>query len=87
MDKPKAKRFHIEPISCRQHLNEFIDFPWSIYHDDPHWVPPLLFEQKQRLTSKNPFFEHARWQAWIARNNGRAIGRISAQIDRLYQEP
>ena len=86
MDTPNAKRVHIEPVSCRRHLNEFIEVPWDIYRDDPHWVPPLLFEQKQRLTSKNPFFEHARWQAWIARQNGRAVGRISAQIDRLYQE-
>jgi hypothetical protein len=86
MDTPNAKRFHIEPISCRRHLDEFIEVPWTIYRDDPHWVPPLLFEQKQRLTSKNPFFEHARWQAWIARQNGRAVGRISAQIDRLYEE-
>jgi len=86
MDNLSAKRFHIEKVSCRKHLNEFIDVPWAIYRDDPQWVPPLLFEQKQRLTPKNPFFEHARWQAWIARQNGRPIGRISAQIDRLYQE-
>jgi len=86
MDTLNAKRFHIEKVSCRKHLNEFINVPWAIYRDDPQWVPPLLFEQKQRLTSKNPFFEHARWQAWIARQNGRPIGRISAQIDRLYQE-
>jgi hypothetical protein len=86
MDNPNAKRFHIEPVSSRRHLVEFIKFPGTIYRDDPRWVPPLLFEQKQRLTSKNPFFKHARWQAWIARQNGRAVGRISAQIDRLYQE-
>ncbi len=86
MDTSNATRFHIEPVSCPRHLNEFIEVPWAIYRDDPRWVPPLLFEQKQRLTSKNPFFEHARWQAWVARQNGRTVGRISAQIDRLYQE-
>jgi len=86
MDTPNAKRVHIEPVSCRRHLNEFIEVPRALYRDDPQWVPPLLFEQKQRLTPKNPFFEHARWQAWIARHNGRPIGRISAQVDRLYQE-
>jgi hypothetical protein len=86
MDTPNATGFHIETVSCRRQLNEFIEVPRAIYRDDPCWVPPLLFEQKQRLTSKNPFFEHARWHAWIARQNGRAIGRISAQVDRLYQE-
>ena len=86
MNTPNARTFNIEPVSCRRQLNEFIKIPWAIYRDDPRWVPPLLFEQKQRLTSKNPFFEHASWQAWIARKNDRPVGRISAQIDRLYQE-
>ena len=86
MDFPITTGFQIEAVSTRRQLNAFIGVPWTIYHDDPHWIPPLLFEQKQRLTAKNPFFEHARWQAWIARSGGRAIGRVSAQIDRLYQE-
>jgi GNAT superfamily N-acetyltransferase len=86
MDTPTATGFEIETVTRRRQLNAFIEVPWAIYRDDPNWVPPLLFEQKQRLTSKNPFFEHARWQAWTARHNGRAIGRVSAQIDRLYQE-
>jgi GNAT superfamily N-acetyltransferase len=81
-----APEFHIEPVSGRKQLNAFIAVPWSIYRDDPNWVPPLRFEQKQRLTAKNPFFEHAHWQAWLARRDGRVIGRVSAQIDRLFEE-
>ncbi len=36
------------------------------------------------LSPKNPYFSHALWQGWIARRNGHPVGRISAQIDRLY---
>ena len=86
MNNSSTPAFQIKAVSSRKQLDEFIAVPWTVYRDDPCWVPPLLFEQKQRLTSKNPFFEHARWQAWIARQNGRVVGRISAQIDRLYQE-
>jgi hypothetical protein len=86
MDNPSAQTVHIEPVSGRRQLEEFIGLAWAIYRDDPCWVPPLRFEQKQRLTNKNPFFDHARWQAWIARRNGRLVGRVSAQVDRLYQE-
>jgi hypothetical protein len=86
MDTPGTPAFHIETVSSRKQLDEFIALPWTIYRSDPCWVPPLLFEQKQRLTSKNPFFAHASWQAWLARQDGRIIGRISAQIDRLYEE-
>jgi hypothetical protein len=78
--------YHIRPVSDRKQLDEFIAIPWSVYGDDPHWVPPLLFEQRQRLTPKNPFFQHAHWQAWTAWSGDRPVGRISAQIDRLYLE-
>jgi hypothetical protein len=86
MDIPNTTGIHLEAVSGRRQLDEFIRLPWAIYRSDPNWVPPLLFEQKQRLTAKNPFFAHARWQAWTARCNGRLAGRISAQIDRLYQD-
>lgn len=76
----------IQPVGNRRQLAEFIAVPWTIYRDDPNWIPPLLFEQRQRLTPKNPFFEHASWQAWTARRDGRTVGRVSAQIDRLYLE-
>lgn len=64
----------------------FIEVPWSIYRDDPNWVPPLKFERKEAFSEKNPFFEHARWQAWLACRDGVPVGRISAQIDSLYLE-
>lgn len=31
----------------------------------------------------NPYFEHARWKAWVAYRGRRPVGRISAQIDDL----
>ena len=85
--KPSSEhRIRITPVINRKQLDEFITVPWTIYRDDPNWVPPLLFEQRQRLTPKNPFFRHADWQAWTAWSGDRPVGRISAQIDRLYLE-
>ncbi len=76
----------IIPVADRRTLNDFIETPWSLYRDDPHWVPPLRFERRDALSPKNPYFEHARWRAWVACRDGRPIGRISAQIDRLHLE-
>jgi hypothetical protein len=86
MDSPSADTIHIAPVAGKQQLDAFISAPKAIYRDDPNWVAPLHFEQRQRLTAKNPFFEHARWQAWTARQRGRIVGRISAQIDDLYEK-
>jgi hypothetical protein len=45
-------------------------------------VPPLLRLQNELFSPKhNPFFEHADVQLFLARRNGRLVGRISAQID------
>ena len=32
----------IVPVSTARQLRQFIDLPYSLYADDPHWVPPLL---------------------------------------------
>jgi hypothetical protein len=67
-------------------FGRFIRVPWSIYAEDPNWVPPLKLERRLHLSRHNPYFEHAEWCAWIAYRGKRAVGRISAQVDRLRLE-
>jgi len=73
-------------VTDRTQLDHFIRFPQRLYEHDPNWVCPLFFEQKERFSSKNPFFQHARWRAWVASRGGQPVGRISAQIDTLHLE-
>ena len=74
----------IAPVSGKAELKTFVDFAWEVYRDDPAWVPPLKDEVLGMLTpGKNPFFEHARAQYFLARRNGKVTGRISAHIDEL----
>jgi hypothetical protein len=74
----------IKPVENRQELHRFIRLPWLIYADDPVWVPPLILERKEHLSPHNPYFEHAKFQSWIAYRDRKAVGRISAQIDQLH---
>jgi hypothetical protein len=74
----------VNPVNDRHQLRQFIRLPWSIYSNDPVWVPPLLLERKEHLSPHNPYFDHARYQSWIAYRDGNAVGRISAQIDQLH---
>jgi hypothetical protein len=76
----------VKPVEGRSALGQFIQVPWSIYSDDPHWVPPLLIERRQFLSPSNPYFEHARWKSWIAYRGDDPVGRISAQIDQMHLE-
>lgn len=79
-------RLRIIPVEEKHRLRQFIRVPWSIYDADPAWVPPLLLERRQHLSTHNPFFAHAHWRAWLACRGKKAVGRISAQIDRLHLE-
>jgi hypothetical protein len=74
----------VNPVDDRQQLRQFIRLPWSIYSNDPVWVPPLILERKEHLSPRNPYFDHAQYQSWIAYRDGNAVGRISAQIDQLH---
>jgi hypothetical protein len=74
----------VNPVNDRHDLRQFIRLPWSIYSNDPVWVPPLLLERKEHLSPRNPYFDHAQYQSWIAYRDGNAVGRISAQIDQLH---
>lgn len=80
------KVIHIHPVTSYRDMSTFIGLPWQIYADDPMWIPPLRLERRLHYSKFNPFFAHAKWQAWIAYKNGQAVGRISAQIDTLHRQ-
>ena len=74
----------VAPVAGKADLAAFIDLPFRLYANDPHWVPPLKGEVRELLNPrKNPFFEHADVQLFLARRGSQVVGRISAHIDRL----
>ncbi len=76
----------IVKVEDRQARNTFIRLPWSLYSNDPMWVPPLLLERRMHLSPKNPYFEHATCCLWVAYRDGNPVGRISAQVDQMHLE-
>ena len=77
----------IVPVRSKADWHAFHHLPYRIYADDPNWVPPLLLERRFHFDPKhNPYFQHAKAEFFIARRNGEAVGRITAQVDRLHQE-
>ena len=78
----------VQPVEqVKNGRKAFVDFAWDVYRDDPAWVPPLKDEVHGLLNpKKNPWFEHARAQLFLALRGGRVVGRISAQVDDLVLE-
>jgi len=77
----------IKEVTTSRELNQFVDFPWRIYRDDPYWVPPLKLEVKDTLNpKKHPFYKHGTATKFLAYQEGQVVGRILAADDPHYNE-
>ena len=80
-----AEAIAIRPVITKADRKAFVDLPFRLYRDNPAWVPPLKDEAYGLITpGKNPLFEHADAQLFLAERGGRVAGRISASIDHLW---
>ena len=77
----------VRPVLNKKDQIAFLKVPFPIYAQDKAWVAPLFLERIEHLSEKkNPYFEHAKAQLFIAEVDGKPVGRISAQVDQLHQE-
>lgn len=77
----------IRPVRTRRELKRFVKVPFRLHRDHPNWVAPLIFERMEFLDrDKNPYFEHAEAEYFLAERDGEPVGRISAQVDRRWDE-
>ena len=75
----------IRPVRTRRELKRFVKVPFHLHRDNPQWVAPLTFERMQFLNrKKNPYFEHAEAEYFIAERDGEPVGRITAQVDQRW---
>lgn len=75
----------IEPVTTTKALREFLSFPFTLYRGDLNWVPPFIEERRDFFSKeKNPFFNHARAQLFLARRDGELVGTIGAVVDDNY---
>ena len=78
------RKIEITPVASNRERREFVDLSYRLNRSNPNWVAPLRSEALELVTpGKNPFFEHADVELMLAREDGLAVGRISAHIDRL----
>jgi len=75
----------IRELESRKELKQFIRFPFSLYRDDPRWVPPLLRGEMNTLDKdSNPAFEHCDTLFLMAFKDGKPAGRIAGIINHRY---
>ncbi len=75
----------IRPVAGKADRKRFVDLAFRLNAADPNWIPPLRAEALELITpGKNPYYEHAEQQLFLAERGGTLVGRISAHIDHLW---
>jgi hypothetical protein len=73
----------VRPLSFPRDAAAFTKAWWGVYQNDPHWVPPLIFERKAFFDiHKHPYYQQATVQAFGAYRNNKMIATIGACADR-----
>jgi hypothetical protein len=71
----------ITVVESRSELKSFILFPHRLYRGNPCWVPPLIMDERDTLSAgRNPAFDEAEAQLFLARRGGKIVGRVAAII-------
>jgi len=72
----------VQPVASRRDLKEFVELPYRLHSKSGVWVPPLKLERRIFLSRRfNSYFSHGDARLFLARRDGRVVGRISAQYD------
>src|SRR4051812_3632384 len=76
---PMPTDVQVTPVRGSADRMAFIRLPYALYRDDPNWVPPLEMERKDFLDpKKNPFFDYAEVELFLARRGAEVVGRVAA---------
>ncbi len=73
-------------------MREFAMLPWDLRRNDPYWTPPLMADLLGNrmlgapglLTTAHPYHRDADVTHFLARRDGRAVGRVSGAINRRF---
>lgn len=77
----------IRPVRTKRELKRFVKVPFRLHREEPRWVAPLVYERMEFLDpAKNPWFEHGEAEFLVAEREGEPVGRISAHLDRRWDE-
>lgn len=72
----------VQAIDQKKDIARFIDFVYDLYEGDPNFVPELFIAQRDHMDpKKNPFFDTAKAQLFLAIDDGKVVGRIAAVRD------
>lgn len=81
----RAPDVSVEEVTGSAGRDAFVRFQLEHYSGDANFVPPIVAERRDFIDPKvNPFFREARAAFFLARRQGRVVGRVAAIVDDRY---
>ena len=60
----------------------FVKFPYSLYKENPNWVPPLINDEIETIDPDlNPVYQNANASFFLAYQDKKIVGRIAAIVN------
>ena len=76
------QKIDIKKVSSQRDYQTFVEFPFTLYRDNPFWVPPLVKDEIETLDPQlNPVYQNATASLFLAYKNGEVVGRVAAIIN------
>jgi len=77
----------IKKIENKTDIKQFIKAQFLFYKNNPCFVPPIIAEEMKNFDKeKNPLYEHADYQLFIAEQDNKIVGRIAAIENKRHNE-
>ncbi len=78
----------LREVTSRRDLKRFVLFPFSLYKNNPNWVPPFIVDELNTLRrDRNAAFRYCEAAYWLAWRDNKVVGRIAAiKNDRFIQK-
>jgi len=77
----------IQKVETKDDLRRFVMFAFSLYTEDEYWVPPLISDQIAFFDkTKNPYYDHSEVELFLAVDDGKVVGRISAHTNTMHND-
>jgi hypothetical protein len=71
----------------KSQVNEFVKFHYDLYSGCEQWVPPFISDIKTMLDrKKHPYYEHSDAEFFVARQNGKIVGRVGLLENRPFNK-
>ncbi len=75
---------HVKPGT--QAEKEFLQLPFTVYKDNPHYVPWFNRTIKKIISKNHPFFEHSEGEFFIAKRKEETVGRMALLEPKKFNE-